>query len=351
MTECEALAHLHLQDIATYGTNAQRGSLLGVQPFMVPADYASEEAFYTKVDGYLDVAFRQGWLNEKTIVVFPEYVGTWLVTAGEKPRVHQATTIASAMQALVLSHPLSFLKTLRSARAKDRVKYSLFRMKAARMAEIYHRVFSGLAKKYTVTVVAGSIVLPSPEIRVGRLAIGDGSLYNVSVVYKSDGSAYPDLVRKVFPIGVELPFIAPAPAAELPVFDTPAGRLGVLVCADSWYPSTYEAIKAKNADLVAVPSYLSPDGIWETRWRGYDGALAPDDVDARDVGQLTEGQAWLKYALAGRLAAGGAGHGINVFLRGDLWDLGSDGHTIVVRGETVIEARHVAGAAIVNSWL
>ena len=345
-----APAHLHLQEIVAYGSDIGRGNLLGIQPFMVPADYASEETFYAKMDGYLDVAFRRGWLNEKTIVVLPEYVGTWLVAAGEKPRVHQAETVAGAMQALVLSHPLSFFRVLPSARAKDRVKYSLFRMKAARMAEIYQRVFAELAQKYAVTVVAGTTVLPSPRVERGQLTIGDGELYNVCVVYKPDGSAYEDVVRKVFPIGIELPFVTPASAAELPVFDTPAGRLGVLICADSWYPSTYAAIKARQAGLVAVPSYLSPDGVWETPWRGYDGAPTPGDVDARDAGQLTEGQAWLKYALAGRLAGAGVEHGINVFLRGALWDLGSDGHTVVVRGGTVLEAQHVAGAAVINSW-
>jgi len=355
MMEDEASAYLHLQEIAEYGTDAHRGNLLGIQPFMVPLDYASEERFYAKIDGILDVAFRRGWFNEKTIVVLPEYIGTWLVAAREKPRVYQAESINNAMQTLVLSNLLSFVlalvKVLPFAKAKDVVKYSLFRMKAARMAEIYHRVFSGLAKKHAVTIVAGSIVLPSPEVSNGKLAIGDGELYNVSVVYRPDGSAYENVVRKVFPTEAELPFTAQASAIELPVFDTLAGRLGVLICADSWYPSTYEAMKAKKADLVAVPSYLGPDGIWETVWRGYDGAPAPDDVDVRDVKRIAEGEAWLKYALAGRMAGAGIAHGINVFLRGDLWDLGSDGHTIVVKGRTVIEAKHVAGAAIINSWL
>lgn len=351
----ESPAYLNLQETAEYGTDTRRGNLLGIQPSMVPADYASEERFYTRIDGYLDVALRKGWLNEKTIVVFPEYIGTWLVAVGEKQRVHEAEDIESAMRTLVLSNLFSFVlslvKALPLVKAKDVVKYSLFRMKAARMAETYHNVFSGLAKKHAVTIVAGSIVLPSPEVSNGKLEVGGGELYNVSVVYRPDGSPYGDIVRKAFPTEAELPFTAQASVVELPVFDTPAGRLGVLICADSWYPSTYETMKAKKADLVAVPSYMAPDGVWETVWRGYDGAPAPDDVDARDVKEIAEGEAWLKYALAGRIASAGIKHGINVFLRGNLWDLGSDGHTVVVREGTVIEAKHVAGAAIINSWL
>jgi hypothetical protein len=347
--------YLHVQDISEYGSDAHRGNLLGIQPFMMPADYASVNRFYAKLDDTLDVAYRRGWLNEQTIVAFPEYIGTWLVATGEGVQTYQAEDIQNAMRTLVLGHLLSFAfsfaKTATSTQAKDRVKAALFRMKAKHMAETYHTVFSTLAEKYTATIVAGSIILPSPDVIDGTLRINAGELYNASVVYKPDGSAYEDVVRKVFPIEDELPFTARASLAELPVFDTPAGRLGVLICADSWYPSTYEVMKAKQANLVVVPSYLSPGGVWEEPWRGYDGAPPPDDVDPNDAGQITEGEAWLKYALAGRLARAGIQHGINVFLRGDLWDLGSEGYTIIVRGATIIEARHVTGAAIINYWL
>jgi hypothetical protein len=61
--------------------------------------------------------------------------------------------------------------------------------------------------------------------------------------------------------------------------------------------------------------------------------------------------AWLKYALAGGMAGAEIRHGINVFLRGALWNLGSDGHTILVREQAVFEARHIAGVAILNLWL
>ena len=348
---------LQIEEIVEYGVDTRRGNLLGVQPFMVPADYVSGEAFYAKIGGYLDAVDQRGWLNEKTVVVLPEYVGTWLVAVGEKRRVHQAESIERAMRALVLSNLFSFLKALPFAKAEGadskhpQAKYALFRMKGVRMAKIYHNVFSRLAREHAVTIVAGSIVLPSPEVVSGKLTVGAGPLYNVSVVYKPDGAAYEDIVRKAFPIEAELAFTARASVSELPVFDTPAGRLGVLICADSWYPSPYEMLKAKQADFVVVPSYLSPSGIWEQPWRGYDGAPAPSDVDARDVNTLTEGEAWLKYALAGRLADAGIEQGINVFLRGDLWDLGSDGHTIMVKAGMVTEANHVAGAAVVNFWL
>ena len=77
----------------------------------------------------------------------------------------------------------------------------------------------------------------------------------------------------------------------------------------------------------------------------------PADVDKRDVGRLTEGEAWLKYALAGRLASAGARHGLHVYFRGQVWDLGADGRTIYIHNQTIIQAKQVPGASVTNFWL
>lgn len=346
---------LRLQETLSVGDDTGAGNLLGVQPFMVPLDYASEERFYAKLAAYLEIAGQKGWLNEKTTVIWPEYLGTWLVTAGEKRTIYQASGISEAMQTLVLSNLFSFVRVLLSAgirvRASDKIKYSLFRLKARPMAEIYHSVFSRLAREYGVTIVAGSILLPSPSVRGGVLTAGEGELYNVSPVYKPNGSIHDKLVRKAFLTEDEKPFTLAAPVSELPIFETPAGRLAVLICADSWYPSSYRTIRSKKPDLLAVPSYLSPDGVWERPWRGYNSEEPPKDVDLCDVERLTEGEAWLKYAVAGRLRSAGASHGMNVFLRGRIWDLGSDGHTLILQGDELTEAEQIDGAAIVNCWL
>jgi hypothetical protein len=74
-------------------------------------------------------------------------------------------------------------------------------------------------------------------------------------------------------------------------------------------------------------------------------------VDSSDEGRLREGEAWGKYALAGRLAESGARAGINVFLRGHLWDLGADGRACAVLGDTRHTCARTDGGAIVNLWL
>lgn len=342
---------LNLMDVSCHGDDRGRGNLLGVQPYMLPGDYAGEGSFHAKLDGYLRVAQERGWLNPRSIAIFPEYIGSWLAADNARASVYAAPTLAQVMTALILSHPLRFLRAYLSSHAQDHLRESLFSLNAAAMAAIYQQTFAALAQRYGVTLVAGSILLPAPDLVEGRLRAGEGPLYNVTLVFRPDGAPYPEVVRKVHPIADEQPFVAAGSADGLPVFDAPAGKLGVLVCADSWYPDGYAALRAQEAELLAVPSYLAPDGVWERPWKGYSGEAAPADVDPADACKLTEGQAWLKYALAGRAARAEIRCGMNVFLRGRIWDLGSEGHMVVVREGEVIEAKHVSGAAIVNCWL
>ena len=100
----------------------------------------------------------------------------------------------------------------------------------------------------------------------------------------------------------------------------PAGRLGVLICADSWYPAVYARMKEVKAKLLAVPSF-GHGGLkaWTATWQGYDGWPNAANVDPKDVKTVTNSDAWLKYSLATRIEESSALFGINVFLHGSLW--------------------------------
>jgi predicted amidohydrolase len=318
---------------------------------MLASDYATQESFFEKIDGYLDAARQKGWLNPNTVAVLPEYIGSWLVVLGEKAQVHQAKTIEQAMRPIVLRNMLPFIQELLAAHEGNRVNASIFRMKAAQMAQAYQAVFSKLAVKYGITIAAGSILLPSPSIQDGVIKPGKGALYNVSAVFKPDGQVHPALSVKSFPIVTELPFVSSGSTSNLPVFDTPAGRLGVLVCADSFYPQAYEQLKSLKADLIVVPSFTTGAGLWDQPWGNYSGAEAPADVDPADAGRLTEGQAWHKYALLGRIASAGVKYGVNVFLHGELWDLEAENSpSIMVSGQQWVESLATRGA-LLNLWL
>ncbi|HVN16911.1 MAG TPA: hypothetical protein VMT73_14305, partial [Anaerolineales bacterium] len=202
------------------GTDRGRGNLLGIEPYITPLDYASQTSLYAKLDGYLSVARGLGWINEKTIVVWPEYIGTWLVLADESPSLYQVQTMAAAETKLVFRHLFPFIWYWLTAKEKSRQEAAFFRIKAKRMAEIYNAVFSDLARSYSITIAAGSIVLPEPSIANGQVKAGRGALYNAGAVFGPDGTVYPTILRKAFPTSEELPFTTPAPVDDIPAFDT-----------------------------------------------------------------------------------------------------------------------------------
>ncbi len=344
----ETTAKPFLSEIAEYGTDQGQGNLITIQPYMMTFDYANQDSFQNKLDLYLQTCQKKGWLTPKTVVVFPEYIGSWLVIANEKKAVYQAKTMKSAMKTLVLSNLFSFLKEVVKSPAQDKVKYSLFKMKAPVMAQIYQNTFSVLAKKYQVHIVAGSILLPEPKLETGNLILGEGPLYNISLVYQPNGQPYNQLVKKVYPTEEEQPFVAQGPKTELPVFQTSLGTLGVVICADAWYPSTYEVLQKKQVEIITVTSFGSS---YLEKWKGYSGYPAPQDVELNDIQKITKREAWLKYTLPNRIKSTKASYGVNSFLHGKLWDISNNGYSFVVANGKLHEAKPDSKAALINLWL
>jgi N-carbamoylputrescine amidase len=44
----------------------------------------------------------------------------------------------------------------------------------------------------------------------------------------------------------------------LPVFDTPLGRIGMLICYDLWFPEATRALALQGAELICVPTNWVP---------------------------------------------------------------------------------------------
>ncbi|MEN2993404.1 MAG: nitrilase-related carbon-nitrogen hydrolase [Bacteroidia bacterium] len=309
---------------------AHSGHFVGIQPFLTPADYAHPEQFRQRLEAYLDSARAAGCLASPALVVFPEYIGTWLVLVGEAAPAFRTTKLEEALFWAVFRRPWRFWRAYQKAKAegwKDPAAAAIFRLKAALMARTYHQTFAALARTYGLTIVAGSIVLPGARVVGDSLVVEpEAPLENVSLLYHSDGRPDTYIVRKAFPIAAELGFTQPGRVAHLHPYETPLGRLGVLICADSWFPESYGALG--QVELLAVPSYLMGDSCWGRPWRGYSGWTTPSDVQQAS---LTEGEAWLTYAMGGRLPRhDSAAIGLNVFLKGRFWELGADGRGIIV---------------------
>lgn len=337
------LADLRSRLDFSQGHASGRGNLLGIQPELFPSDYQSVERLHLKLAAYLDKARAEGLLNDKTVVVLPEHIGTWLVATGEKDQVYDARTLAGAMAWLALGNPLDTLKALWHAEGEDRLGDALLRMKAERMAADYQTLFGGLARAYGVTLVAGSIVLPEPRVEGASLKVGDGPLYNVSQVFAPDGHPLGQPQRKVAADGGERRVTGAARHDELEVVDTPAGRLGVLFYADSTDAASHAELARHGAQLLAVPAFVG-----ERHRDEADRLLQPAPLPPS---ACPTPPALTTVASASRLQASGAQAGIAVFMRGRLWNLGSAGRSLVLAQDGPRPVDDGRGARLINLWL
>lgn len=58
------------------------------------------------------------------------------------------------------------------------------------------------------------------------------------------------------------------PGRELPVFDTPLGTIGLLICYDAWFPEAARTLAVKGAEILCVPSSAPDDWVPEPQRRG-----------------------------------------------------------------------------------
>jgi predicted amidohydrolase len=344
------LSDLRINLAVDQGTPADRGNLLGIQPELFPTYFQLPERLHRKLAAYLQTARDLGFLNAKTVVVLPEHIGTWLMVGGEKDELYQATTLKEAMNWLAISNPLAFIQALVSAQGDNRLDDAYMRMKAERMAHDYQALFGGLAKEFGITLVAGSIVLPEPSVSEGELKIGRGALYNSSLVFGSDGRPIGQPQRQRHPVFEQRDVLGANHPTVPQVIDTPAGRLGVLIGSDSWYPLHYRQLNDQGAQLIAVPAFIIGRDTWDKPWSGYKGLSTPSEVSLKP-GEVSEGQAWHRLTLTGQLPISQARGGVSVFLRGQFWDSGSAGQSFISHDGQHFPDGEARGARLLNLWL
>lgn len=325
--------------LSSHSNLSSRPNLVAIQLEMYPEDYANKERFYNKLNLYFQKASQAGFLKEKTIVLLPEYTGTWLVVANEKASIYKASSLFSAMVQLVLSNPISILAQIpNSLQEEDPLAAAIFRSKSSSMAFNYSEVFKQLASQYKVAIIPGSIVLAEPRVQDNTIQTNPkGKLYNSSFVFYPNGIIDPQVTLKKYPIDSELKFIQPALESHLFTYQIFGEKVAILICADSWYPDLYDKIKPVNT--ILVPSYSAQNDSMSLLWSGYNGFPDPKDVLEEHKGKILEKEAWFLYSLPGRLPQTKAQRGVITFLRGNLWDLGSDGNIVVVDGKKSSEVQ------------
>ncbi len=105
-------------------------------------------------------------------------------------------------------------------------------------------------------------------ILFGYTEMRDGKFYNTALLVDRGGRQL-GRYSKTHLQNHDLRF---APGSDLPVFDTPWGKLGVLICADRRWPETARVLRLKGARLTLIPSYgmWHLDNEWWMRTRAYE---------------------------------------------------------------------------------
>lgn len=246
------LSDLRTLPIESEGTPGDAGNLLAIEVKLLAADYQSRERLHMRFATYLEQARAAGLLNERTIVVLPEHVGTGLFALGERAEVQQARSLRDAMQWTALGNPWKFLRALLDNQSKDRRTEAVLRIKAGRMAEDYQTIFGGLARDYAVTLVAGSIVLPEPHLERQRLHVGTGPLRQVSLTFDHQGQPIGPLQYKYALSRYERRYSEAPGNRRAVTLDTAAGRLAVALGCDGYWQAPPE-----DADFIVMPGALA----------------------------------------------------------------------------------------------
>ncbi len=128
----------------------------------------------------------------------------------------------------------------------------------ARHSAAYLARYQALAKELAICIVPGTILEPRDEGEAGAATpAGDGPipLANVCYFIGPDGAVLSSYQKRNL-WHPEKGILEASPAPEPHVaFDTPLGRVGLLVCWDISFPEAMRALVADGAKTVVVPSF------------------------------------------------------------------------------------------------
>jgi len=118
------------------------------------------------------------------------------------------------------------------------------------VAELYEELFSGLARSYEVTLVAGSAYLPE--------AAGSGLLRHRVTVFGPDGKALGS--HDKLALSIEDEGLA-GPGDVWHVISTPVGRLGILLGEEALYPEAGRVLAYEGADILVTLAAASDPAL------------------------------------------------------------------------------------------
>ena len=107
------------------------------------------------------------------------------------------------------------------------------------------------AQKHHVSIVCGIEEIDSK--------LGQTTLYNTVIIIGADGTLL-NKHRKLMPTNPERMVWGFGDASGLKVVDTPAGRIGTLLCWENYMPLARYALYSQAVEIYIAPTYDSGDG-------------------------------------------------------------------------------------------
>lgn len=80
-----------------------------------------------------------------------------------------------------------------------------------------------------------------------------GRYFNSTALVGADGEVIGVYRKTHIPMTLTFEKYYFSPGSSIPVFDTPIGKVGILICYDRWYPEAWAALRDAGAEIVCVP--------------------------------------------------------------------------------------------------
>ncbi len=278
-----------------------RGNLVAVQLRASLEDYASGEAFRSRMTALMERAAKEVDFDLPSIVCFPETVGLWLSFV---PEVYdQIRDCRTIQQALIRGIPRNLRRFLRACWRYRTIGVPTIFLETALEAEaIYRETFSDLARRYGCYLQAGTIYLPliEDEPVKGRHLLGR-KVYNTAYLFGPNGLCLQRVPKQNMSPPLEHKFgFTPGDKTDLHPIDTPLGRLGILTCYDGFHQSLVEHYDSLGVQIVLTPSHSDRD--WE-RPAGFNNAITVGEAWARHgIAPMIQGRLNVRYAIVAMMA-------------------------------------------------
>ncbi|KAE8346190.1 carbon-nitrogen hydrolase [Aspergillus arachidicola] len=164
----------------------------------------------------------------------------------------------------------------------------------------YLQSYQTLAKELNICIVPGTIVedhSPTNESTSTDTQPKDPILYNTAYFISNDGSILSSYRKKNI-WHPERPYLTSSGSDPHEVFDTPIGKVGLLICWDLAFPEAFRELIAAGAEVVVVPTFcmfpFSPPCLSLGLYLGLWGCFAVDvywvgsyNIDRDSIRRLT----------------------------------------------------------------